>query len=60
MCDDDHIIFAHSRWHAVRDDGQPFMRRLLAARAWRLRTELEGRAARYDRTVVHSVNFYLA
>lgn len=37
------------RWHGVRGDGQPASRRLLAARAWRLRSELAERAALYAR-----------
>ncbi|CAH0663857.1 unnamed protein product [Chilo suppressalis] len=37
------------RWHAVRGGGQPMARRARAARAWRLRTELAGRAAQYAR-----------
>ncbi|CAB3241328.1 unnamed protein product [Arctia plantaginis] len=37
------------RWHGVRGDAQPPSRRLLAARAWRLRSELAERAAHYAR-----------
>ncbi|KAJ8724726.1 hypothetical protein PYW07_015684 [Mythimna separata] len=37
------------RWHGVRGGGQPASRRLLAARAWRLRSELAERAALYAR-----------
>lgn len=41
--------FLGCRWHGVRGDGQPASRRLLAARAWRLRSELAERAALYAR-----------
>ncbi|CAH0629162.1 unnamed protein product [Chrysodeixis includens] len=37
------------RWHGVRGGGQPASRRVLAARAWRLREELAERAALYAR-----------
>ncbi|KOB72218.1 Transmembrane and TPR repeat-containing protein 1 [Operophtera brumata] len=39
------ILQLLTRWHVVRDDGQSALRRELAARAWRLRTELAERAA---------------
>ncbi|KAH9632162.1 hypothetical protein HF086_006596 [Spodoptera exigua] len=42
-------ISLEPRWHGVRGDGQPASRRLLAARAWRLRSELAERAALYAR-----------
>ncbi|KAI8439856.1 hypothetical protein MSG28_001325 [Choristoneura fumiferana] len=38
-----------TRWHVVRSDGRSARSRALAARAWRLRSELEGRAALYAR-----------
>ncbi|KAG6447846.1 protein O-mannosyl-transferase TMTC1 [Manduca sexta] len=43
------------RWHGVRGDGQPASRRVLAARAWRLRTELAERAALYSRPRHHTL-----
>ncbi|XP_049865069.1 protein O-mannosyl-transferase TMTC1-like [Pectinophora gossypiella] len=38
-----------SRWHVSRGDGPGLARRLAAERAWRLRSELAGRAALYAR-----------
>ncbi|KAM3958234.1 protein O-mannosyl-transferase TMTC1 [Aphomia sociella] len=38
-----------TRWHAAGGGAQPARARRLAARAWRLRTELAGRAALYAR-----------
>ncbi|KAJ2938803.1 hypothetical protein O0L34_g18425 [Tuta absoluta] len=43
-----------TRWHSVRGDGPGLARRLRAERAWRLRSELAGRAALYARPTMHT------